>query len=104
MTRVAAYVPDLMDQSRVAAVPGLDVTFVRSPAELLEAGADVVLVDLARPGVLEAVSALGAIRTIGFASHVDHALIESARAAGCGEVLPRSRFFSSLAALLKPPH
>lgn len=101
MTRVAAYVPDLMDRSRVAAATAhADVTFVRSPADLVEVGAEVVLVDLARPGVLAALGELGTVRTIGFASHVDRELIEAARAAGCGEVLPRSRFFSSLAELL----
>ena len=99
MTRVAAFVPDLMDRSRVAAaVPG--VTFVGSPADLSAADADVVVVDLARPGVLEALAGLGAVRSVGFASHVDRELIEAARAAGCGLVLPRSRFFASLGELL----
>jgi len=100
LTRIAAYVPDLMDRSKVAAVGGDAVTFVGSPSELAGAGAEVVVVDLARPGVLEALPALGAVRTIGFASHVDHDLAEAARAAGCGEVLARSRFFSALPDLL----
>lgn len=100
MTRIAAYVPDLMDRSKVAAAGGDDVTFVRSPADLAGAGAEVVVVDLARPGVLEALPGLGGVRTIGFASHVDRELADAATDAGCGEVLPRSRFFSSLADLL----
>jgi len=100
MTRIAAYVPDLMDRSKVAAAGGDDVTFVRSPSELAAAGAEVVVVDLARPGVLDALPCLGGMRSIGFASHVDRELAEAAAAAGCTEVLPRSRFFSSLADLL----
>ena len=101
MTSVAAYVPDLMDRSKVAAATSsADVTFVRSPADLVAVGADVVVVDLARPGVLEVLVELGSARTIGFASHVDRELIEAARAAGCREVLPRSRFFASLSDLL----
>ncbi|MGH9157538.1 MAG: hypothetical protein ACRD1K_17280 [Acidimicrobiales bacterium] len=101
--RVVAYVPDLMDRSRLAGVDGL--VFVSSPAALAEAatGAEVVVVDLARPGVLEALAGLadlGGVRTIGFGSHVDHELLASAAAAGCQKVLPRSRFFASVAELL----
>lgn len=103
MTRIAAFVPDLMDRSKVAAAASArdaEVTFVRSPADLAGAGADLVLVDLSRPGVLESLAGLGAVRSVGFASHVDRDLIGAAGAAGCTEVLPRSRFFSSLADLL----
>ena len=100
MTRIAAYVPDLMDRSKVAAAGGDDVTFVGSPGELAGAVAEVVVVDLSRPGVLEALPDLGGARTIGFASHVDRELAAAATVAGCGEVLPRSRFFSSLPDLL----
>ena len=97
-SRVVAYVPDLMDRSRIsAAAPG--VTFVSSPAALSAAEADLVVVDLSRPGVLEAIPSLSA-KTIGFASHVDRATIEAARAAGCGEVLARSEFFRRVAELL----
>jgi hypothetical protein len=98
MKRVVAYVPDLMDRSRL----GGSVNFVRAPAELVAAsvGADLVLVDLGRPGVLEVLSSIGA-PTIGFASHVDRELIDAARVAGCGEVLARSAFFSRLPRLLE---
>ncbi len=98
MTRVAAYVPDLMDRSRLARVEG--VVFVADPAQLAAVDADVVVVDLSRPGVLEAVAGLEGARTIGFGSHVDRELLDSARAAGCSEVLPRSRFFARLDQLL----
>jgi hypothetical protein len=99
MKQVVAYVPDLMDRSRVMAAGS--VSFVRTPGELVaaSAGADLVLVDLARPGVLEVLASLEA-PTVGFASHVDRDLIEAARLAGCGQVLVRSAFFSRLPQLL----
>lgn len=100
MTRIAAFVPDLMDRSKVAAAAPGEVTFVGSAAELAAVGAEVVVVDLARPGVLDALPQLGAARTIGFASHVDRELAAAATAAGCGEVMARSRFFGGLPALL----
>lgn len=98
MTRVAAYAPDLMDRSRLAAAG--EVTFVRTPSDLPHAGAELVVVDLSRPGVLEALPQLGGVRTIGFGSHVDQEVLAAARAAGCDEVLPRSKFFSRLPGLL----
>lgn len=102
---LVALVPDLMDRSRVSAsVRG--VRFVPDAAALRSAVSEsgtaaVVLVDLARPGVLEAVTDLTAtgVRVVGFGSHVDTELLERARAAGA-EVHPRSRLFRSLAALL----
>jgi DNA-binding NarL/FixJ family response regulator len=100
LTRIAAYVPDLMDRSKVAAAGGAEVTFVRSAADLAAAGADLVVVDLARPGVLEVLRQLGGTRSVGFASHVDRELIEAAREAGCDRVLARSQFFGSLPELL----
>ena len=98
MSRVAAYVPDLMDRSKVAAAA--DVTFVATPGELAGAGAEVVVVDLSRPGVVEALGDLRRVRTIGFGSHVDQDLLQRAKAAGCDEVMARSRFFARLGELL----
>lgn len=96
MTRVAAYVPDLMDRSRVQAAVG-DVAFVASPAGLAAVEADLVLVDVGRPGVLDVLPALAArTRVVAFGSHVDTEVLDAARAAGCAEVLPRSRFFTRL--------
>ena len=101
MTRIAAYVPDLMDRSKVAAAGRhAEVTFVKAPAELAGVGADLVVVDLGHPGVLDALPGLAGTRTIGFASHVDRELAAAAAEAGCQEVLARSRFFSSLDQLL----
>jgi hypothetical protein len=91
MTRIAAYVPDLMDRSRLASVP--DVTFVATPAALVDVDADVVVVDLSRPGVLDVLPSLAGMRVVAFGSHVDTELLAAARATGA-EVLPRSRFFA----------
>lgn len=96
---IAAYVPDLMDRSKVAAaVPG--VRFVSSPSELAALASDgaTIVVDLSRPGVLDAVRSLGSSGAvvIGFGSHVDRDLLERAREAGCDRVLARSAFFSRL--------
>lgn len=95
--RIVAYIPDLMDRSRLASVPG--VLFVAVPEALIDAAADadVAVVDLSRPGVLEVLDRLSGVRTVGFASHVDTELVAAATAAGCDEVLPRSRFFATVA-------
>jgi hypothetical protein len=106
VTTIVAYVPDLMDRSRVQAAGGDAVRFVPSAAGLVDAASDpavrIVVVDLSRPGVLDALPALAAagVRTIGFGSHVDHELLDAARAAGCSEVLPRSAFFRRLDEIL----
>lgn len=95
--RVVAYVPDLMDRSRIrAAVPG--VVFATDPAGLATTDADVVVVDLSRPGVLDAVAGLG-VPVVGFAGHAEHDLLARARAAGC-RVLVRSVFFRDVAAAI----
>ena len=104
--RVVAFVPDLMDRSKVAAA-ATDVVFVRDVADLVaeSAGARLVVVDLSRWGVVDALQRIaGQVRTIGFGSHVDTDTLDAARAAGCGEVLPRSAFFAGLPDLLAPPN
>jgi hypothetical protein len=100
LVKVVAFVPDLMDRSRVEAAGG-PVQWVSSPGQLAGTDADLVIVDLSRPGVLEVLGAVSA-PTIGFASHVDRDLIEAARTAGCQQVLARSVFFRRLAELLGP--
>lgn len=95
---VAGFVPDLMDRSRLG---GLVDEYVATSDALRAVVADVVVVDLGRPGAPEAVAALVArdVRVVAFASHVDTAVIDAARAAGA-EVLPRSRFFADPAAAI----
>ena len=103
MSRVVAYVPDLMDRSRIAALG--DVAFVPDPASLAARaaaeGAEVVVVDLTRPGALEAVAAVEG-RVVGFANHTERELMDAARAAGCDTVVARSAFFSRLRELVGP--
>lgn len=94
---IAGYVPDLMDRSRFGA---LDIDFVASPDALVNHEARTVVLDLGRPGVLTVLAELADRRIIGFASHVDTDLIQSARDAGCHEVLPRSRFFARISETL----
>jgi hypothetical protein len=100
-----AYVPDLMDRSRVdiaSGTAGRSVQFVARPADLVlavEEGARFVVIDLAAAGVLDVLPRLAAAHTVGFASHVDKTLLESARAAGCDEVVPRSAIFRRLGRL-----
>lgn len=92
--QVAVFVPDLMDQSKVrAALPEADR--LRSVGQLSTCAADIVVVDLNRPGVLEVIPEIPG-RVIGFASHVDDDVIALAWAAGAAEVLPRSVFFKRL--------
>ena len=102
--RVVAFIPDLMDRSRLSA-PGVEVVIVDDPEGLADAHADLVVVDLARPGVI---ASLGAVAgpTVGFVAHIDEATMAAALAAGCDEVLARSRFFgrfAELVASLGPP-
>lgn len=97
--RVVAFVPDLMDRSRLGRLGDIPVVHVPGPAALAgeaEEG-DLVVVDLSRPGVIEVLGQVAG-EIVGFASHVDTELLDRARAAGCAEVLPRSRFFATLAA------
>jgi hypothetical protein len=102
-----------MDRSRITA-PGVVVTFVSSPAALAGTDADLIIVDVGRPGVLAALAALAALAVpaapgapdreavpvIGFASHVDRDLMAAARSAGCPQVLARSAFFRRVPELL----
>lgn len=94
------YVPDLVDRSKVTAAL-VDPTVVRGVDDLPRAalGAAIVVVDLSRPGVAERLGDLvgGAGRVVGFAPHVEEALLERARAAGV-DAMPRSVFFRDVSA------
>jgi hypothetical protein len=95
MSRIVAYVPDLIDRSKVAAAG--DCIFVSRPDDLaaLSPSADVVVVDLTRPGVVDVLSGLQG-RIVGFANHTSRDVMAAARAAGCEQVLPRSDFFARI--------
>ena len=96
--KVVAMTPDLGDRSRIAAVAP-DATFVGAAALLPRAaeGADVVLVDLSRAGVLDVLDQVVALggRVVGYGPHVEGALLAAAMAAGV-EAVPRSRFFRDM--------
>lgn len=108
MTRIVAFVPDLMDRSRVrAAAAGRPVEFVGSAGDLVGAVTAIptalVLVDLNRPGALDALPALhGRVQVLAFGSHVDRDLLAAGRAAGA-DVLARSELFRRLPELLAEP-
>ena len=97
---VAAYTPDLMDRSKISAALA-ECRFVARPEALVGlAGIDVVVVDLSKRGVMEVLADIvaGGARVIGYGSHVDHKLLAAAGEAGVDDVLPRSKFFTRLAA------
>ena len=80
----------------------------RWPGEWRSSPRALIIVDLnARQGALDAIEriarqadAANPRRMIAFLSHVQTALEERARAAGCQDVLPRSKFAQNLAAIL----
>lgn len=109
MSRIVAYVPDLMDRSRLTSA-GYDVRFVSSTDALVEAagaeGVDVVVVDLDRfrladrlPEVVAA-AAVARAKVVAFGSHVDRDRFDAARAAGIDDVVARSVMFGRTAELL----
>jgi hypothetical protein len=97
--KVVALVADLMDRSRVsAALP--ETTFAAEAAAC--AGADVVIVDLARHGgsVAALRAAAPGARIVAFGPHVDGDLLRAAAADGADVVLARSQFFRDPAGAL----
>jgi hypothetical protein len=103
---VAAYVPNLMDRSRVAAAAeglGVEIKFASTVADL-DPSAPLTILDLSRPGVIEALAGSAGVaatgRSVGFASHVDRELMARGREAGCDQVLARSAFFARLPTIL----
>lgn len=111
MRKVVALVDDLFFQAKIletARHAGAEVRVVTSPETLAAAAHDaaLVLVDLnARAQPLDAIAAVrrdgNPVPIVGFLSHVQTELAEQARAVGCTEVWPRSRFASRLPELLK---
>ena len=95
---VVVLAPDLMDRSKIAAVHP-DAQFVGAAALLTAAaaGAELVVVDLSRPGVLdvldEVVTAAG--RVVGFGPHTETEILAAADAAGVAS-MARSTFFADV--------
>ena len=100
---VAAFTPDLMDRSKISAAlraVAAEVRFAAAAEALVGLAVDVVIVDLSKRGALDVLADVvaGGARVVAYGSHVDKRLLEAATAAGCAEVLPRSRFFADPAA------
>jgi DNA-binding NarL/FixJ family response regulator len=94
---VVAYVTDLMDRSKVqSAIEG--VAFARDPAAA--AGADVVIIDLARfaDAVVAIRAAAPRARIVAFGPHVDDETLRRASDDGADAVMARSQFFREPAA------
>jgi hypothetical protein len=99
--KIAAYVPDLMDRSKVSAVAP-DAVFVARAEDLVEkqGDADLVVLDLTRPGAVDVLADISA-PTLGFCRHTMRDVIAAAEAAGCDRVLVRSEFFADVAGALQ---
>jgi DNA-binding NarL/FixJ family response regulator len=109
---VVVLVDDLFFQSKIietARQTGVDLKLCGTPdvflAEIERSGPALAIVDLnACSNPLSAIERLQAagnqVPVIGYLSHVQTELAERARAAGCREVMPRSKFSMNLAAIL----
>jgi PleD family two-component response regulator len=112
---ILAVLDDLMFTSKIkttAAQIGVSVSFARSAdaalSEMRKTTPSLVILDLnnARTNPLGLVAsmrqdpALAAVRTVGYASHVQTDVIDAARQAGVNEVLARSAFSQRLAVIL----
>ncbi|MGH2436233.1 MAG: response regulator [bacterium] len=108
---ILAAVDDLLFTSKIRAAAkqlGVHVVFARSPEDVLEQARafrpalaifdlnSQRLQPLSTLSELKADESLAGIRTIGFISHVQIALIAAARSAGMDEVMPRSAFVAKL--------
>jgi CheY-like chemotaxis protein len=112
MAQVVALIDDIFFQAKLletAKQVGVEVracsTADALDAEIMKAAPRLVVVDLnSRSDPFRAIERLqaggGKIPLIGFLSHVQVDLAERARAAGCGEVMPRSKFTQNLATIL----
>lgn len=108
-------VDDFLFRSKIrttAKQAGVDVTFAKSPEEMLEQARtlkpSMAIFDLNSSTLapIETIAAmkkdpgLAPIRTLGFVSHVDAARIQAARSAGADDVMARSAFAGQLADIL----
>ena len=98
--KVVLYVQNLMDRGRFTA-PQHEMVFVRTNEELASAadGADLVVMDLAAEGAIEALEA-SPMKATAYAGHVHEHLLNRANAIEGVEALPRSVFFRRLPQIL----
>jgi len=111
MAEVVALVDDLFFQAKLletAKLLGVELRTCGTPdamlAEIAHNPPRLIVVDLnARNNPLDAVErarvSAGHIPLLGFLSHVQVDLAEKARAAGCHDVMPRSKFTRDLATI-----
>jgi CheY-like chemotaxis protein len=112
MAQVVALVDDLFFQAKMVETAkhlGIELRTCATPdamlAEIAQNPPRLVVVDLnARNNPLDAVERVrtdaGHIPMLGFLSHVQVDLAQKARAAGCHDVMPRSKFTQNLATIL----
>jgi DNA-binding NarL/FixJ family response regulator len=111
MGRVVALMDDLFFQMKLAETAkhlGVEVKVAANSdalLALLEPAPKLIIVDLnARSQPIQAIQRVRAekngVRVIGFLSHVQTELATQAQAAGCDEVMPRSKFTQNLAAIV----
>ncbi len=112
MANVVALVDDLFFQAKLqetARQVGVELKTVATGdallAEAQRSAPALLIVDLnARSGAIEALERLRAAGNqrpvVAFLSHVQVELAERAKAAGCQQVMPRSKFTQNLAAIL----
>jgi CheY-like chemotaxis protein len=111
MAQVVALVDDIFFQAKLletAKLLGVELRTCGTPdamlAEIAHNPPRLIVVDLnARNNPLDAVerarASAGHIPLLGFLSHVQVDLAEKARAAGCHDVMPRSKFTRDLATI-----
>ena len=112
MADVVYLVQDMLFSSKIreTAKPlGLTVQGLRDPTALVAAaaaGAKLVIVDLRVPVALDALAALAAdpaasaVPSIGFIDHELTDVMDAARGRGCGQVMAKGQFSTSLPRLL----
>jgi DNA-binding NarL/FixJ family response regulator len=112
LANVLAMVDDLFFQAKIVETArhlGVDLRICTTPdallAEISKATPKLVVMDLnSRNQPLDAIARLRStvpdVPLVGFLSHVQTELAEQAHAAGCREVMPRSKFTQDLATIL----
>lgn len=112
---VLVAVDDLLFSSKIrtaARAAGVELIFARTRSDILararELRPSLAIFDL-NAGKIDPIAtiremkcdpALSAVRTVGYVSHVDTAVIQAAREAGADQVMPRSAFAAQLASVL----
>ncbi|HKV49391.1 MAG TPA: response regulator [Candidatus Acidoferrales bacterium] len=112
MAAVVAYIDDIFFQAKLSETArqiGIQLTACATAdtftAEIAKNTPKLIVIDLnARANPFDAIEiakrSAPNVPVIGFFSHVQTELAERARVAGCGEVMPRSKFTRELATIL----